>query len=143
MDEPGTIPLVPIVVNTYWPPNQMPPARCWALGKALRDAIESYSQDLKVAVVASGGLSHFETDERLDMQTLEPLRAGNPQALLDLPVHLLNSGNSEIRNWIALAACCDRISHSPGMNTRPCTGHRSVPGRGLAFARWGELAPVA
>ena len=31
---------------------------------------------------------------------------GKPQALLDLPVHLLNSGNSEIRNWIALAACC-------------------------------------
>ena len=63
MDKPGTIPLVPIVVNTYWPPNQMPPARCWALGKALREAIESYPQDLKVAVVASGGLSHFVTDE--------------------------------------------------------------------------------
>ena len=142
MDEPGTIPLVPIVVNTYWPPNQMPPARCWALGKALRDAIESYSQDLKVAVVASGGLSHFVTDERLDMQTLEPLRAGNPQALLDLPVHLLNSGNSEIRNWIALAACCEDLpfawdEYTPVYRTPVGTGC------GLAFARWGELAPVA
>jgi len=33
-------------------------ARCFKLGKALRRAIESYPEDIDVAVVATGGLSH-------------------------------------------------------------------------------------
>src|ERR1700760_726530 len=33
-------------------------ARCFKLGQALRRAIESYPEDIKVAVVATGGLSH-------------------------------------------------------------------------------------
>ena len=139
---PGAIPLLPIVVNTYWPPNQMPPSRCWALGTALRELIASYPEDLRVAVVASGGLSHFVTDERLDMQTLEPLRAGNPRALLDLPIHLLNSGNSEIRNWIALAACCERLSLAWDEYT-PVYRTASGTGCGLAFARWGDITRAA
>ena len=39
-------------------------ARCFALGKALRRAIESYPEDLRVAVVATGGLSHQVHGER-------------------------------------------------------------------------------
>ena len=38
--------------------------RCWRLGQALRRAIESFPQDLKVAVVATGGLSHQVHGER-------------------------------------------------------------------------------
>ena len=33
-------------------------ARCFKLGKALRRAIESYPEDIDVAIVATGGLSH-------------------------------------------------------------------------------------
>lgn len=39
-------------------------ARCWRLGQALRRAIESFPQNLKVAVVATGGLSHQVHGER-------------------------------------------------------------------------------
>lgn len=39
-------------------------ARCFKLGKALRRAIESYPEDLRVAVVATGGLSHQVHGER-------------------------------------------------------------------------------
>jgi len=39
-------------------------ARCYKLGQALRRAIESYPEDLKVAVVATGGLSHQVHGER-------------------------------------------------------------------------------
>lgn len=39
-------------------------ARCYKLGQALRRAIESYPQDLRVAVVATGGLSHQVHGER-------------------------------------------------------------------------------
>lgn len=39
-------------------------ARCFKLGAALRRAIESYPEDLKVAIVATGGLSHQVHGER-------------------------------------------------------------------------------
>jgi len=39
-------------------------ARCYKLGQALRTAIESYPEDLKVAIVATGGLSHQVHGER-------------------------------------------------------------------------------
>ncbi len=38
--------------------------RCWKLGQALRRAIESYPDDIKVALVATGGLSHQVHGER-------------------------------------------------------------------------------
>ena len=38
--------------------------RCWRLGQALRRAIESYPEDLSVAIVATGGLSHQVHGER-------------------------------------------------------------------------------
>jgi gallate dioxygenase len=38
--------------------------RCYRLGKSLRKAIESYPEDLKVAIVATGGLSHQVHGER-------------------------------------------------------------------------------
>ena len=51
------IPIVPLQVGVLQAP--IPSARrCLALGRALRRAIESYPEDLRVAVVATGGLSH-------------------------------------------------------------------------------------
>jgi gallate dioxygenase len=38
--------------------------RCYKLGQSLRKAIESYPEDLKVALVATGGLSHQVHGER-------------------------------------------------------------------------------
>src|SRR5205085_7790788 len=61
-----TIPVVPILLNTYYPPNAPLPARCYDIGKALREAIDESPQNLKVALIASGGLSHFIVDEALD-----------------------------------------------------------------------------
>lgn len=60
-DWPGT--LVPIAVNVLQFP--LPTARrCWRLGQAVRRAIESYPQDLRVAIVGTGGLSHQVHGER-------------------------------------------------------------------------------
>ena len=61
-------------------------ARCYKLGQALRRAIESYPEDIRVAVVATGGLSHQVHGERagfnnpewdrrfLDLITGDPVR---------------------------------------------------------------------
>jgi gallate dioxygenase len=57
------IPVVPLQVGVLQSP--VPSARrCYRLGQALRRAIESYPDDLKVAIVATGGLSHQVHGER-------------------------------------------------------------------------------
>ncbi|MTV24652.1 catechol 1,2-dioxygenase [Nitriliruptoraceae bacterium ZYF776] len=51
------LPVVPLVVNMFAPP--LPPlARCVALGRAIAAAVAGDGLDRRVAVVASGGLSH-------------------------------------------------------------------------------------
>ncbi|MDD0839809.1 gallate dioxygenase [Curvibacter sp. HBC61] len=55
--------IVPLQVGVLQFP--VPSARrCYRLGQALRRAIESYPEDLKVALVATGGLSHQVHGER-------------------------------------------------------------------------------
>ncbi|MCK9685375.1 gallate dioxygenase [Scleromatobacter humisilvae] len=56
-------PIVPLQVGVLQSPG--PNARrCWKLGQALRRAIESFPQDLRVAIIATGGLSHQVHGER-------------------------------------------------------------------------------
>ena len=45
--------------------------RCYRLGQALRRAIESYPEDLKVVLVATGGLSHQVHGERCGFNNTE------------------------------------------------------------------------
>jgi len=60
-DWPGAV--IPLVVNVVQQPLPKP-KRCFALGKAIRRAIDSYPEDLKVAMVGTGGLSHQMIGER-------------------------------------------------------------------------------
>ena len=129
------IPMVPVFVNTYFPPNQPTPSRCYDLGLALHQAIENSPADLRVGIVASGGLSHFVTDERLDRQVFAALRAGSEEQLRAIPRKLLNAGSSEIRNWIAVAAASKHLKlvwdeYIPVYRTPAGTGC------GLGFACW-------
>src|SRR5438552_2037001 len=55
MPEPR-VPIVPLYVNVYLPP-QPTPARCYAWGQALRAILDARPE--RVALLASGGLSHF------------------------------------------------------------------------------------
>jgi len=57
----------------------------------------------KIGIFASGGLSHFTVDEELDRQLLKACSEGDGTALSGIPVRKLNSGSSEIRNWIVAA----------------------------------------
>jgi len=129
------IPIVPVLVNTYFPPNQPTPSRCYDLGLALHQAIETSPADLRVGIVASGGLSHFVTDERLDHQLLAALRADSEEQLRAIPRKLLNAGSSEIRNWITVAAASKHLrlvwdEYIPVYRTPAGTGC------GLGFACW-------
>jgi len=66
--------------------------RMWKLGKALRRAIESYPEDLNVAIMATGGLSHQVHGERAgflneawDAEFLDLLQK-QPQTLVDMRI---------------------------------------------------------
>jgi hypothetical protein len=63
------LPVVPIMVNTYFPPAPSS-KRCVAFGKALAGAIRKATGKSKVAIIGSGGLSHTLIDEALDERVL-------------------------------------------------------------------------
>jgi 3-O-methylgallate 3,4-dioxygenase len=130
-----TIPTVPIMVNTYYPPNQPTPKRCFDLGRAVRAAIETWPNDARVAVIGSGGLSHFVIDEELDQQILKAMQAKDAEVLSALPQRRLNSGTSEVRNWISTAGAVEHLDMTL-IDYVPC--YRSPAGTGCAmgFAEW-------
>lgn len=129
------IPVVPIMLNTYYPPNQPTPRRCYAIGQALRRAVESWPGNQRVAVIASGGLSHFVIDEELDQQIITAMQNHDAATLAALPRERLNSGNSEIRNWITTAGAIEHLEMEL-FDYVPC--YRSPAGTGcaMAFAQW-------
>jgi 3-O-methylgallate 3,4-dioxygenase len=129
------LPIVPLVVNTYYPPNQPRPRRCYALGRALREAVEGFSSKKRVGVIASGGLSHFTVDEELDRTVLEGCASGNGQALSAIPVAKLNSGSSEIRNWIVAAGAAEAL-RTKWQEYVPLYRTPAGTGCGMAFAVW-------
>src|SRR5258707_2534452 len=127
------VPIVPVCINTYYPPNQPTPRRCYKFGEAIRAAVESYPGNARVGIIASGGLSHFVVDDGLDRAVLDALANNDGQALQALPRDELNAGSSEIRNWICMAGACGRLTlawqrYEPGYRTPAGTG------TGLGFA---------
>ena len=67
-DWPGAV--VPVEINVVQYP--LPTAlRCYKLGQAVRRAVESYPEDLKVVVVGTGGLSHQMQGERAGFNNTE------------------------------------------------------------------------
>jgi 3-O-methylgallate 3,4-dioxygenase len=131
----AVVPVVPVVVNTYYPPNQPRPSRCYALGQAIRNAVESFPRDMRVAILASGGLSHFTIDEALDRGVLAWCREKNAQALAAIPIAKLNSGNSEIRNWIVAAGAAERLE-TAWQEYEPLYRTPAGTGCGMGFAVW-------
>lgn len=131
----GVIPTVPIMLNTYYPPNQPTPERCHELGRALRGAVESWERDARVAVLASGGLSHHVIDEELDRKALKAMERRDAGVLTTLPTALLNGGNSEIRNWIVAAAAAEHLRMEL-FDYVPCYRSPAGTGCGAAFAAW-------
>jgi 3-O-methylgallate 3,4-dioxygenase len=131
----GKLPMVPVMVNTYYPPNQPTPKRCYAFGQAVRKAIESWNADKRVAVMASGGLSHVVIDEEIDQMTIDGLRSKKPEILWRLPRERLSGGTSEILNWVALAGVVESMDLE---FLEYVTTYRSPAGTGcgMGFAYW-------
>ncbi len=129
------LPIVPISINTYYPPNQITPRRAYRLGRQLRACIEAWPEDIRVAVIATGGLSHFVVDEEFDRSFLALIARGDEAGHAALPLEKLQSGNSEFRCWSALAGAVESMKMDL-VDYIPC--YRSPAGTGcaMAFATW-------
>jgi 2'-aminobiphenyl-2,3-diol 1,2-dioxygenase, large subunit len=111
----GKIPVVPLYVNINMDPVPSP-ARCYALAGVIREFIEEERPTAeRVAVVGSGGLSHWlnipgagRVAEDYDRQVLSLISAGRAEELAKLSVEQIceNAGNGglEIMNWMMMAA---------------------------------------
>lgn len=131
------IPIVPVFVNTFWQPNPPSSRRSYDFGAALGAAIASYPEDLKVGVVASGGLSHFVIDEELDRGVLKALEEADSDFLTSLPDDVLRSGTSEVRNWIVAAGALNAAElRAEVIDYVPCYRSEAGTGCGMGSVAW-------
>jgi hypothetical protein len=133
------VPMLPIILNTYFPPNTPTAARCLEVGEKISRVLSTSASSARVAVVASGGLSHFLCEEVFDRKLLEALQDKDATALAAISQEALLSGSSEIRNWVMLSGmvkhlCCDFTEYIPVYRTPVGTGI------GLAFMTWRKSA---
>ncbi len=132
----GAVPMLPVLLNTYFPPNTPTAARCFEIGTKIAAALAASASAASVAVIASGGLSHFLCEEAFDRRFLAALRSRDIDLLAQIPQEALLSGSSEIRNWITVAGMVghlelDFMEYIPVRRTPLGTGI------GLAFVTWG------
>lgn len=129
------VPIVPIMVNTYYPPNQPTPKRCYALGQAVRRGIEEWGNGERVAVMASGGLSHVIIDEELDRFVLDGLLEQDKDKLAAIPRDKMKGGTSETLNWVAVAGATEHLTPNL-VDYVPTYRSPAATGCGMTFAYW-------
>jgi OH-DDVA oxygenase/3-O-methylgallate 3,4-dioxygenase len=131
------IPNVPVILNTWYPPNCPTVKRCFQFGRLIGQAIASWPADRRVAVFASGGLSHFVVDEDFDRRFLAALASKDPALLLAFEESCFRSGTSEAKSWITLAGI---FSESPLrmrlVDYQPFYRSLAGNGTGTAYACW-------
>ena len=101
------IPILPIYVNTWVEPAPTP-KRCYQVGELIREV--ALSSPERMAILATGGLSHFpgsprigEIDTEFDHRLLEVMRQGKGSSLAEYSVdELLKAGDSEFLNWMVV-----------------------------------------
>jgi hypothetical protein len=133
----NVVPAVPFFINTFYPPNQPSTRRCYALGEALADAIAAWDADLRVAVIGSGGMSHFVVDEELDRTFLDAMQRKDRAALLAIPAYNFRSGSSELKNWIPVAGAMRTVGLEMTLiDYQPLYRSAAGTGSGMASACW-------
>ena len=137
-------PIVPLCVNVIVYP--VPTGhRCYMLGKAIRKAVESFDQNLRVVIFGTGGMSHQLQGPRaglinkeFDKRFLDNLTR-DPAALVRIPhlEYLRDTGSEgiEMVMWLIMRGALDdavkevyRFYHVPASNT--ALGHIILENRG-------------
>lgn len=133
----AAVPTLPIITNTFFPPNQPRPWRCFELGQLMQRVLSEWDEDVRVAVIGSGGMSHFVINEEFDADLIAAIQARNADWLRGVEPTMMQDGTSELLNWIAAAGCLFGTELSGELiDYVPC--YRSEAGTGTAqgFLAW-------
>ncbi len=131
------VPLVPIFLNTFYPPNQASPKRCFDFGRSIGRAIASWDSDKRIAICASGGMTHFVIDEEFDARILKAFADNDMGALCAEPNAYFQSGTSEIKNWITAAGILAESRFRMKLyDYVPCYRSDAGTGNAMGFAVW-------
>ena len=133
----GDIALVPVTMNCTVPPIPTP-ERAYEVGTMLREMVHAYPGALRVAVLATGGLSHepggpryFWVDEEFDRWFLDLLRKGDHETLvrectLERMEAAGSGGTAELLAWIVALAFttgpAEVLAYMPAIAWRSGTG---------------------
>ncbi|MDJ0921714.1 MAG: hypothetical protein QNI84_11335 [Henriciella sp.] len=130
-------PVLPLITNTFFPPNQPTAKRCFNFGRTVARAIKAWEPDKRVAVVGSGGMSHFVIDEDFDAKFMAAIQARDVDYLTSIDESYFQSGTSELKNWISAAGALFETELSGEIiDYQSC--YRSEAGTGTAngFISW-------
>jgi 2,3-dihydroxyphenylpropionate 1,2-dioxygenase len=132
------IPVIPIFINTYLPP--LPSARrCAALGHAVREIVESRPEN--VAVLASGGMSHYPGTWKyykpaydFDRWCIHELENSHSGSFINLSAEQLDEvGSTEMLPWAAVLGAVGP-QHTELLSYQETTHH----GHGVVIFHPGE-----
>ena len=98
------LPTLPVDLNTFCPPNQPRVPRCIKFGEAVGRAIQSWESDARVAIIATGGLSHFVVEPELDHDLIDAMIKRDWDRIRGYHEGYFQAGSSEIKSWIAASA---------------------------------------
>jgi aromatic ring-opening dioxygenase catalytic subunit (LigB family) len=130
-------PSVPVILNVGYPFNRPTLRRCLALGRALGSAVSAWDGNDRVALIASGGLTHFVIDEDLDRTVLGSMERGDEEALAGLSEDIFQSGTAEIKNWLPVAAAMNACGRRFRLvDYVPCYRSEAGTGNAMGFACW-------
>ncbi|MBC2778903.1 DODA-type extradiol aromatic ring-opening family dioxygenase [Parasphingopyxis marina] len=131
------VPSVPVLVNTFYPPNQPSVSRCYDFGKSVLAAIQGWESDARVAVIASGGLTHFVIDEKVDQLFFDALRDRDIGRVAELGEAVFQDGTSEIKNWVPVAGAMAELGLDPTVvDYVPCYRSEAGTGNAMGFVHW-------
>jgi aromatic ring-opening dioxygenase catalytic subunit (LigB family) len=139
----GAIPLVPVTMNCTLPPIPTP-ERAYQVGTTLREMLLAYPGSERIAIVATGGLSHepggpryFSVDEEFDRWFLDLLKHGDHAALLrECTLERMEAagsgGTAELLAWVLALAFtrgpAEVLAYMPAIAWRSGTGMVVWPG---------------
>jgi OH-DDVA oxygenase/3-O-methylgallate 3,4-dioxygenase len=134
------IPVLPILLNTYFEPNQPSAKRCYQFGQSIGRAIADLKGDYankRIAICASGGISHFVVDEEFDRRMLNAIRDQDTKTIFAEPEAIFRSGTSETKNWITVAGILSQTNLKMNLvDYVPSYRSEAGTGCGMAFATW-------
>jgi OH-DDVA oxygenase len=133
----AAVPILPIITNTFFEPNQPRPWRCFELGRLVHRVIGDWKRDLRVAVIGSGGMTHFVINEEFDRQILDAVQARDETFMRKIDPVMMKDGTSELLNWVSASGCLFETDLGGKIiDYVPCYRTRAGSGTAQGFIAW-------